>query len=544
MNFKQTFSQKKTNNANLSALFNLPVSNDLLRTANFVHLTRTFLLLFVLFSFQSISEAQVKNTNVIPSYCTCLDFEYACTGMPATELIGASVSISCGGNSYSYTITAGMEGQPQLCVTDGIFSCFGSREESPILCIREGNWEVCTITGCTVIVDQILTVEPYINGVLLGYGEYLVPGQSGGTIICEGRNYTGALNTIDGATDLFVCPDEELFLELEDLIVPAASGMCLRVWITDTNGNTLIGDTYTSTSIANEKVDVSSLFENLVTPGTYIIHMRLQCCSGDDEGCFGTNTYRYAYINVSGIFSYEPFSQSGFDDPAYNFVPSTTPPGSLMGTPIPFPPIGYLNIITFTGNNVINPNGIEIKYRWWDTRCTHNDLTDDISPTNEPQTVISEDPFSTNPHPVPYADPSDCMCFRLDLIYDDGCSDTDVIDSYYYRTNANCLQGPNDDPPVEFLIGSPGTGQGSFDIGVKVNPIKDGQLVLEWSGEFPTETGTLDLTVQNAAGAMVMTQKVKPGGQQLSVPFDAVPGIYFYTVQVNGQSFSGKFVKN
>ncbi len=476
--------------------------------------------------------AQESNGNEIPPYCTCLNFVYACTGMPATALVGGSVTISCGQNSYDYTIGTDGEGNPMLCPTDGVFSCFGTIKEPAVLCISEGNWEVCSINGCTVTVDQTLTVEPRINGTLLGYGEYLV--QSGGVILCEGKNYTGALNTEADATDLFVCPGDQLILDLEDLDIPVNSGMCLYVTMYDTDWNQLDQAIFIHSGVINGTVDVTGLFDDLGTDETYIISMRLKCCTGDD--CFETNAYRYAYINVEGQFGYDPYATGLAGSPG--FVPDTSLPGSQLGPPdcVTVPGI-CLNAITFFGNNVVNTQGVDVQYQLIKVDC----------PTGAPQgsplhsgTVPGNDPFATGAMLVLSTRAVGCSCFRLDLTYDDGCGAAPVTDSYYFKDGTDCFDP--DDPPVavDELV-RPNTGQTGF--GIKINPVRGSSLVFEQFGEVHSMEGSLELIVHDATGRKVLSRQMPAGGHQFTVPFDAVPGVYFYSVLIEGQVFTGKFVK-
>src|SRR5690606_12636305 len=143
---------------------------------------RTFLILLAMIFLQNTSTAQ----NEIPSYCACLTFVYACTGQPATALYGGTVIITCvyeDGNWDSRDYSLSSSGAVTICNTGGIFNC---PEGDPILCISEDNWEVCSIDGCTVYVDQTLTRDPHINGKLLGYGPFAPYGSN---ILCEGRHY-------------------------------------------------------------------------------------------------------------------------------------------------------------------------------------------------------------------------------------------------------------------------------------------------------------------------------------------------------------------
>ncbi|MEZ4956885.1 MAG: T9SS type A sorting domain-containing protein [Saprospiraceae bacterium] len=512
-------------------------NNAHLLSTSFQSLLRFYLLLTILTFCIATTSAQVE----IPARCPCLLFVSTCVNyVPQVVKDEGIATLWCGETSMDYNI--GEDGL--LCTSEaGGWSCSGS-EMPPLLCVSAGNWEVCSIDeNCIVRLKMTLDIDPVFNGVPLSETGTMTPA-TGTPTLCEEVNYTGALNAQDSPFELDLCPGDDVRLELEDLILVDLDGVCFEMEVRNLNGN--LEAKRIVSSFPATGIDVSFLFEDLELDVVYRLVYRTKCCDDSSPNCFTTNTIRYAYFKLVGNFAYSAHSSSGYDNPVYNFQPSTTPPGSILGSPTLIEPIPglffWLNYINFLGYDVRHPSGVSIQYGWYDTNCTANDPNDDQMIGGG--TVNGNDPFSPNPAVFFLLDPSECKCFRLDLTYTDGCSDELMTDSYYYRTNANCLKGPNDDPPVEFLTGNLGTGRGSFGVGVKVNPIKDGQLVLEWSGEMPDQAGPIDLTIQNAAGAMVMAQKVRPDGQQLLVPFDAVPGIYFYTVLVDGQAFSGKFVKN
>lgn len=473
--------------------------------------------------------------NEFSPYCECLTFVYACTGNPATALLGGTVTITCGSYSDNYTIssTTTTSGAVTLCNTGGIFTC--GREETPQLCISEDNWEVCSISGCTVYVDQTLTVEPHINGTLLGYGEYLVPGQSGGLIPCEGRNYTGALNTEEGATDLFFCPGDQLILDLEDFDIPLNSGMCLYVNVYDTDWNPLDGSTFVHSSVTNGTVNVTGAFDDLDTGETYIVSIRLKCCSGNE--CFDTNASRYAYVNLRGKFGYEP-TIVGTSSTVY--VPSTTAPGPIISTALGSPP--FANAIAFVGNNVVNLSSVdEIDYSLWDVPCsggTESELTSGTI-TPDPGNTEIEDVFTTGIIGWSYTT-SECKCYRIDLTYYDECSEDVVTDSYFFRSGGDCF-APNDPPSTKLVKGSSST---EFGVSVRVNPIKNATLKLDLAGELPHSAASeAFISIFDASGQVLTSQPLSFDSHEASLPFVAPPGMYFYTVRLGGQTFSGKFVK-
>lgn len=501
------------------------------------------LLFFQFFTFNPLS-AQMS----FPTSCPCLNFVYACSGQPALELENALVKVYCGESVDNYYISlqgeATTEPTAELC--SGHDSWPTCNEGRLGICLAEKNWEICSIVGCTVYVEETLDVEPTINGTMLGYGEYQVPCQSS-TNTCYGRLYQGCLNTLAGATDILACPGDDMILHFDDLVIPSASGMCLFVTIKTAAGVPIAGHSasYPSGKVTGGSVDITDLLDGLDTDD-YIIDMELNCCTGDSPTCFMTNNHYYAYIHLKGRFGFEPIAGSGYSPNNFLFDPATSAPGSVLGAPklVTVGPFSfYQNYASFIGNNVVNPDNVTVYYDWVDTNCNSTD-TDDQSvdagtaaflppPNDDIFTIPNLDIYTVNA--------TDCKCYRLDITYNNSCDVADVVESYYFRTGASCFAGPSD-PPADKIKSGNGGGK-NFDIGIQPNPVGDGPLMFEWEGAWPNEGAIPMLVIQNSSGQVMVTEPINFDGRQAKVNFNGTSGLYFYSVLLNGQTYSGKFIK-
>ena len=134
--------------------------------------------------------------------------------------------------------------------------------------------------------------------------------------------------------------------------IPDSSGLCLTVNIKTTGGSLVATHNYGAGATNGNTVDLTNLFAN-TTNQTYIIEMIMGCCGGKSD-CT-VNTYKYAYITVEGQFSYSLYGLSSKLGPFgggvhVSFTPSTSPHG---------PAVPY-DLITITGYNVQNPQGIDL----------------------------------------------------------------------------------------------------------------------------------------------------------------------------------------
>ncbi len=511
---------------------------SLISTALYKHYL--FLPSLLLLFLQVLTLNPLVAQETLPTNCTCLNFVYACSGEPALALNGALVKVYCGEyvDNYYISLQGGGTTTQTAVLCSGQDSWPSCREGNGI-CLAEKNWEICSIVGCTVYVEQTLDVEPTLNGTRIGYAANSVPCQSGGINTCYGKIYTGCLNTLEGAKEFLGCPGDDFILHFDDLIIPSTSGMCLFVKIKNAAGTTVISSfSYPFNKVSGGSVDITAQISALDTDETYIIDMELNCCSSLSSTCFMTNNHYYAYFSLRGKFDYE-LTAIGTTSTVY--VPTSTPYGPIIPTALGT----FANVIAFYGQNVENLASVdEIDWALWEIDCSGGSTETELgSGTIEPEPMETEieDAFTTGIIGWAYTGTT-CKCYRLDLTFNNGCDEDPVTESYYFRSGGDCFAGPSD-PPTDKILGGT-TGKGMFKIGVSTNPVNDDILKLDYSGQWPeSATSAPMLSIQDASGQTLSSQQLSFDGRHAQVALNATPGIYFYTVRVGDQSFSGKFVK-
>ncbi len=237
---------------------------------------------------------------------------------------------------------------------------------------------------------------------------------------------------------------------------------------------------------------------------------------------------------TNNCFSYDPYV-IGLNPPP--FVPSTSLPGSHLEPPdcTTFPGV-CVNAILFMGRNVVNLEGVVVDYEFIEVDCSTGA---DVGIALYSNTiVVVEDPFVTGIMLITCVEQGG-NCYRLDLTYDDGCDENPVTDSYFFK-HGDCAEDTT--TYVNDLIDDPNNR--GLSIKVSVNPIRDATLKLDLTGELSGAAASeAFISIFDAAGHALASQPLSFDGRQVSVPFDAAPGIYFYSARIGGQTFTGKFVK-
>jgi hypothetical protein len=480
-------------------------------------------LLAVFFTFCLISNAQkeVSMDNSVSYDCECFTFVDACSG---EELdIQGSVTLSCILEwddrpwNRTYPIVDG-----KLCISGALEGCKDSR-----LCVNSGSWEVCDISGCEIELFQTLSTYPRINGDLIGYG-WGTPGGTSGYTYCVGEVHSGPLNNIHGRDELALCPGDPVILQYSGLSIPDKSGLCLTVNIKTTSGSVVATDTYNSDDVTGNTVDLTSLFSGLDTE-IYIIEFIMACCDGT-ETCT-VNTYKYAYIELLGSFSYDPIMAAGFFPDDVSFTPSTTFPGTQLPANTPLPPF-LLNQVNLIGFNVNATEDVDVSWSLDEIDCTTQSVSTNISSSSF--TVEEGDPTFDTGSNLLISQASSCTCYKMSLSYFDICEDEDVTTDYFFKNGPNCPDFTGDD---DTKARSNNTGN----IKVIPNPVEN-EFSLEIDNAFIGNQGSL--SIYNMSGTLVMRKEYDVLSNQVNLQFaDNASGIYVYKFKINDQVFTGKFVK-
>jgi hypothetical protein len=479
----------------------------------------TFFVLSYFFAINSYGQ------NVPEIGCDCITFVDDCTGLPI-NLPGGTVTVYCdlgdGKLPLETVVSIGSDGR--ACIGTGK----GCKNRS--ICLNAGNWEICKMTGCTARLFQTLARNPSINGVTLG--NYPLEGSTGGVTHCLGRVYSGPLNNINSRTKLLICPGDPVVLNLPGLSIPTNSGLCLTINLKSTDGTILIQQMTFAAGTMSGNVDLTSLFSSGTNAGeSYMLEFILSCCNG--ASTCTTNARKSVYIEVDGKFSYSPYSNAGFAPNAISFVPPTSPYGQLLPTAVSPAPGIFINQLSLTGHSVQNPNGVSISYQLWETKCNTSDgddvlLNSATQAASNPFTLGSFLLFSTN---------SDCKCYKLNLTYNDGCSDALTTDSYYYKQGNNCpnFKGDDDDE-----TSSRSTFDNKTEFQLKTNPTSEN---LTFNNISNIKMLPVEIMIFDSNGRSVSNYKYEYKEGEIQVPFDVSPGIYFYKIKCGIDEHSGKVIK-
>lgn len=389
-------------------------------------------------------------------------------------------------------------------------------------------------TSCKIYVYQTLTTFPRINGQLIGSGVSATSGSN--SVQCGRANERIALNTIQTATEIQLCPGDPAIFSMGGFSIPPRSGMCLEVNIVTESGQRVAGEVYNTHDVNGNQIDLSALFQGL-TPGTlYRIEFISRCCSG--EATCTRNARKTAWFRLVGLLSFQVSATAGFaPNNRPNFIPATSPPSSHLPSSgrLQFPGLPPFNLFVFNGFNVQNSSNATIDWAVKERNCLTGAVTGGslLAGSVTPPTGSS----FTLSIPVPVA--MDCRCYVLELSYYDECSGGSTTQTYFFKEGDNCppdaVWDAEDD--VSFRNSQPDVTEG---IRLVQNPVSH-ELVWHVTSEIMSES--LHLSIFDASGRQVMNNTHVSADVLKGMPFNEKDGLYIYRIVAGEQVYSGKFVK-
>ncbi len=475
----------------------------------------------------------IRGPNTVPDGCKCLTFVSECSGEIVTNINVRVGYVWCDGYSSSRTLTVGESGQ--ICGLEG------TKGECPTvsLCIEGSDWEVCEIVDCEVRLKKTLSQYPRINGQLIGYGA-LSPGNSSAYKFCE-RIHTGDLNVAAGAEDILYCAGDEAILNIQGTTLSATSGYCLTVNILRNPKDEIpiVSATFNHSNINGSSVDITDLLSSLESEELYVIEMIVACCEENETTCT-TNSRKFAYFRLLSPFSFTAMATDGaIPGPvSLPFTPATSPNGTILNNTFQIPPLTFdFAAYTLTLSDLVNSIGADIDYQLYETSCTPS--TGDDTPTGPPGNLPGE---NGQAFPVIVFSPATgCDCYRLELQYDDGCLEEKTRSNYYFQVGPDCIpgiiqQGP---PKLEKRVQGPSS---NFKAKLRTNPVGE-ELIFDLLDGQSITSETITITVFDISGKVITSKLVSSALNQVSIPFNQIPGMYIYSIETDGEVFTNKFVK-
>lgn len=489
-------------------------------------MSKKIILLVVFLSvclFGNAQEDHISMDNSVNVDCECFTFVDGCSGEELN--LSGSVTLYCelesDGKPWSrtYPIVDG-----KLCIKKALEGCRDSR-----LCINSGSWEVCDISGCKIEVFQTLSTYPRINGELIGYG-WGTPGGTSGYTYCVGEVHSGPLNNIHGRDELALCPGDPVILEYSGLSIPDQSGLCLTVNIKTPGGSIIESDKFGSGDVSGNTVDLTDLFSSLDAQ-IYIIEFIMSCC--DDTEICTVNTYKYAYIELLGAFSYDPEMSAGFVPNQVTFVPSSDFPGTQLPNNTPLPPF-LLNQVNLIGTNVNASEDTDVDWSLDVINCDNQSI---VSNQFTGSFTVGENDtnFDTGSNLL-IANASECTCYKMSLSYFDRCKDDTATEEYFFKNGPDCpdFTGEEDD---DTKVRSNNSGK----FKIVPNPIEN-EFSLQVDKAFIGESAVLN--IYNLSGELILRKEYDVLNDQLPIQLNNnVSGVYVYKMQINGEIYTGKIIK-
>jgi len=478
---------------------------------------KLFLLFVALTTFGALSAQGNGSGFEIDARCQCLTFVSHCHG----DLVNVNGYIS-----YTCTDSNGQTDIFEYPVDTGV-ACFrpntlsGCLENIEICLEDDGLIEICEIRDCEVVVYRTLENNPTINGQLIGIFNGI---PSSASVACQGPT-VDVLNTKESAMDLLACPGDQLILDNIYEFNNKGDGDCLRISLYDEGGFLVAQESRLSSgNFLGGGFDMASLFDGLEL-GLYQIEFKLVCCNTNDTNC-GPNDTKTAWIDLQGEFSYGMIGATGFFPLTTTFEPSSEPNGTT-----------YSNVsgdfFTMSLHSIQNSSNTNVEVSLTSTLCDDN-------PDNDINFGTQIFPPTLNNITIPFANfnQDDCTCFQLDVSYDDGCEVGVTTDSWFYQSDPECEDnfGTPDDPIFrKSFQGSPNS-----EIKLIQNPVQD-KIVFNIGNTRLEESYSIE--VFDLSGRSIMNQDGIFGSRSLELPFQAISGIYFYTMQVGHNLYSGKIIK-
>lgn len=464
----------------------------------------------------------------------CFEFYSACTN-ERLDLSGETVRWQCGQEYFESPFgpeDSTIDQNGVLCIP---YSCVYPDVHQ--LCMDSPNWEICEVSGCSIMVYQVLPhLGPTfmdINGVQLNSPSFGSTSQSE----CLEVHQSGELNSFNGAKVLNVCQDP-MILTIEGLGMTLESGFCLETKVRfpgDPSASNIRTYDYNDV-IAGDQIDITDLLLPLQKDGTtYVLELYITCCNGT-QTC-NVNTYKFVYIKLFGAKSYDhsafsyynvwpPSFYSGYESPP---GPVVTPNPDYDPITSPFSPPG---IIDFWPFNIVDQTGTGFDWVFGAVDC--NDPFAGIFAFQNGTFTEGSPPLNLF---VGNLGIETCTCFRLDVSYLDPCSTPNqVLDQYFFRFGEGCPPGIwggdtkfNDiDMQTDFRL--------------KQNPVQN-DLIFQMGSK--TDLSSAQLSVYDVSGNVVLNNQISAlAGEEIRLDFRAYPsGMYIYQVDLNGEIKTGKFVK-
>jgi hypothetical protein len=430
--------------------------------------------------------------------------------------IQGAISYSCDGSTFDYPITDG-----QVCFRDGALS--HCNDKDVFICLEDNNgyFEICEINECEVVVYGTLDNNPSINGQPIGFYNGI---NSSASVTCQGP-VVNALNTQQSPMTLLGCSRDHFFLENLGVpfSVPFGTGECLNVKLFDQDGN-LINDHVPGFGTFFGGFDITRTFID-VEPGLYQIVFELVCCNREETNC-GPNDSKTAWIDFQGELSYEIIGSTGFFPNTTSFSPSDEPYGTIYSDVSG-------DFFAISLYNIQNTSNSDIEVNLNSTFCDDDDNNDISSGTQ----IY---PPTSNFISVPFASFSQepCVCYRLDVTYDDGCEEGQVTDSFFFQSGPDCVNdfGELDDPIFKRAIQL----KPHQDIRLAENPVENQVRFI--IGDNHIEKA-YSLRIIDVQGRVINDATGVFSGNSLTVHLNKVSGTYFSSIQVGGEMYSGKIIK-
>ena len=263
-------------------------------------------------------------------------------------------------------------------------------------------------------------------------------------------------------------------------------------------------------------------------PGLYMLEFKIVCCDQFPEiqsNC-GTGDFKTAWINLEEEFSYGILGAAGFFPVTTTFEPSEEANGTIYSDISG----DFFNISL---HSIQNGSGTDIEVSLTSTLCDDNPNNDTNfgMQTFGPNIPIISIPFAS-------FNSADCMCFQLDVSYDDGCDTGITTDSWYFQSGPECTDGFNspDDP----IFRRASQVKPNQEVRLLQNPIQN---------QIRFDTGDLNidliynLDIIDLQGRSVFSLQGTLDGSTLEIPFQKSAGTYFYSMQVGDTLHSGKIIK-
>lgn len=471
--------------------------------------------------FISLDAQTSKSGFEINPRCNCLTFVSHCNGNQMEELNG-TIEITCtysngDPNTFDYPISNG-----EVCFRDGALN--DCREGAVSICLDDQNYEICSVDKdiCEVTIFGTLDNNPTINGQLIGIYNGI---PTSAIVACQGPTVL-ALNNRFSAMELLSCPGDNFILNNTGYAASVASGECLRITVRNEDGQFVDGMTIRPGQVnSNGSIEIDAAFDD-VGLGLYFVEFEIVCCNSMDTNC-GPQDKKTAWINIQGDFGYDILGviPAIFPNPTSNFVLGGSPNGTIYsdvaGSPF------FVNL-----SNIENTENSDVTIEIFDLQCH---LTN-AQPFSLGTQLVSnpQDPIASGQ--IQYDNGQDCICLKIDISYDSGCTNGIVTDEYFVQSGGTCTNFTNPNDALQFRSGN----INSSKVKLLQNPISNkGQIIIsDMDLDQPYQ-----LIIFDNQGRAVSHEEGAFLDQNLEFDINTNSGMYFYRLQIGEEEFQGKIIK-